>query len=198
MKIRNLQSLLVCPIILWRSSLTRDEWISGWRSWQASLLLSWCLAFTHHMWWCVFRCVRDPRIGLLRIRCWRRRGWICKTFPDIPCVSQMLGGPSLRLGIPIERLSIPPGTGWGGKNAGWLETWNCPLRTDSASLKSLESFIQVTSFCSSWTLALSSWKVSWCSINLLLEKFIECWALKSLQLFHLIEKWNYWVSTKWD
>ena len=32
-----------------------------------------------------------------------------KTFPDIPRVSQMLGGPSLRLGIPIERLSIPPG-----------------------------------------------------------------------------------------
>ena len=23
--------------------------------------------------------------------------------PDVPCVSQMLGGPSLRLGIPIER-----------------------------------------------------------------------------------------------
>ena len=34
-----------------------------------------------------------------------------KTFPDIPCVSQMLGGPSLRLGIPIERLCIPPGIG---------------------------------------------------------------------------------------
>ena len=34
-----------------------------------------------------------------------------KTFPDFPCVSQMLGGPSLRLGTPVERLSIPPGTG---------------------------------------------------------------------------------------
>ena len=29
-----------------------------------------------------------------------------KTFPDIPCVSQMLGGPALRLGTPKERLSI--------------------------------------------------------------------------------------------
>ena len=29
------------------------------------------------------------------------------------------------------------------------ETWDSPLRTDSASLKSLESFIQLTSFCSS-------------------------------------------------
>ena len=28
-----------------------------------------------------------------------------QTFHDIPCVSQMLGGPSLRLGIPEERLS---------------------------------------------------------------------------------------------
>ena len=34
-----------------------------------------------------------------------------KTFPDFPCVSQMLGGPPLRLGIPIERPSIPPGIG---------------------------------------------------------------------------------------
>ena len=34
-----------------------------------------------------------------------------KTFPDVPCVSQMLGGPLLRLGIPIERLSIPSGIG---------------------------------------------------------------------------------------
>ena len=56
-----------------------------------------------------------------------------RTFPDIPCVSQILGGLSLRLGIPRERLSIPPGSGKGGKNAGWLVTWDCPLRTDSAS-----------------------------------------------------------------
>ena len=33
MRIWNLQSLLVCSIIVWKSSLTRDEWISGWRSW---------------------------------------------------------------------------------------------------------------------------------------------------------------------
>ena len=36
MKIRNLKSLLVCSIILWKSSLTKDDWISGWRSWLAS------------------------------------------------------------------------------------------------------------------------------------------------------------------
>ena len=80
----------------------------------------------------------------------------------------MLGGPSLRLGIPIERLSIPPGTGWSGKNTGWLVTWECPLRTDSASWKSLESFIQLNSFCNSCILPVSSRIVSWSSTNFLL------------------------------
>ena len=41
-----------------------------------------------------------------------------KTFPDIPCVSHMSGGLSLRLGIPTERLSIPPGSRKGGNKAG--------------------------------------------------------------------------------
>ena len=78
MRTWNLQSMLVCSIIFWKSSLTRDDLISGWRSWLASLILNWCLAFTHHMWWCVFWYIRDPRIWLLRIRCWRGRRWICK------------------------------------------------------------------------------------------------------------------------
>ena len=34
-----------------------------------------------------------------------------KTFPDIPCVSQMLGGPSLQLGVTKESLNIPSGIG---------------------------------------------------------------------------------------
>ena len=99
----------------------------------------------------------------------------------------MLGGPFLRLGIPIERLSIPPGTGWGGKNAGWLVTWDCPLRTDSASLKSLESFIQLISFCNSCILPVSSRIVSRSSTNFSPRKCLECWALKSLQFFHFTE-----------
>ena len=78
MRIWNLQALLVCTMILWKSSLTKDDWISGWRSWLASLILNWCLSFTHHMWWCVFWYIRDPWVWLLRIRCWRRRRWICK------------------------------------------------------------------------------------------------------------------------
>ena len=90
-----------------------------------------------------------------------------KRFPMYH-VSQMLGGPSLRLGIPIERLSIPSGIGWGGKDTSWLVTWECPLRTDSASWKSLESFIQLISFCNSCVLPVSSRIVSWSSSNLLL------------------------------
>ena len=167
MKIWNLQSLLVCSIILWKISLTGDDWISGWRSWLASLN-RW-LVLTHHMWWCVFWKIRTPLIQLLRIRCWRRRFWICKNVSDFRCVSQMLGGPFLRLGIPRERLSIPPGSGWGGKDTGWLATWECPLRTDSASWKSLESFMQVISYCNSWILPVNSRIVSRSSINFLLE-----------------------------
>ena len=49
-----------------------------------------------------------------------------KTFPDFPCVPQILGGPSLRHGIPREGLSIPPGPRTSGKNAYWLVTWDCP------------------------------------------------------------------------
>ena len=33
------------------------------------------------------------------------------TFPEKPCVSQMLGGPSLRLGVTKECLNIPSGIG---------------------------------------------------------------------------------------
>ena len=78
MKIWDRQSLLVCSRILSKSSLTRDDWISGWRSCLASLILNWCLVLAHHMWWCVVWKIRNPWIQLLRIRCWRRRSWICK------------------------------------------------------------------------------------------------------------------------
>ena len=34
-----------------------------------------------------------------------------KTFPEIPCVSQMLGGPSLRLDDSKDCRNIPPSIG---------------------------------------------------------------------------------------
>ena len=157
MKVRNLQSMLVCPIILWRSSLTRDDWISGWRSWQASRIRGcvWVLTFTRYMRWYVFRYVRSPRIEPSWIRWWRRRRWIYKNVSRYTMCSPTICW-SLRLGNPRERLSIPPGSRKSGKNAGWLGTWDSPLRTDSASKKSLETFTQKTSFCSSWILDVNS------------------------------------------
>ena len=44
-----------------------------------------------------------------------------KTFPDVPCVSQIVGGPLLRLGIP-RGLSIPSGSWTGGKNTVGMST----------------------------------------------------------------------------
>ena len=62
-----------------------------------------------------------------------------KTFPDIPCVSQMSGGLSLRLSIHPGRLSIPLqdlNEVEKRRLTGNVELSNCPLRTDSESLKS--------------------------------------------------------------
>ena len=46
---------------------------------------------------------------------------------------------------PFLRLSIPPGTGWCGKDTGWLATWDSPLRTDSESSKN-SRIIHTTDF----------------------------------------------------
>ena len=110
-----------------------------------------------------------------------------KTFPDTPCVSQMLGGPSFRRGIPRELLSIPQGIGWSGNDTGRLVTWQFPLRTDSTSLKSLESFIQLTSFCTSWILAVSSVTVSRSSNHFLLE---------NVSNVHPWNRFNYSISLR--
>ena len=108
-KIRNLQLLLVCSIILWKSSLTRIEWISGWRSWLASRIQScvWCLAFTHYMRWCMFWHIRNPRIDPLRIRCWRRRRWIHKKrFPIYHACPKCLAAYRCGLAFPKNGLAF--------------------------------------------------------------------------------------------
>ena len=103
----------------------------------------------------------------------------------------MLGGPSLRLGIPIERLTIPPKIGWSGKDAGWLVTWECPLRTDSASWKSLESFIQLISCCNSCILPVSSRTVSRSSTNLfvVIVSKVEHWNLFNSSISLILFAW---------
>ena len=69
--------------------------------------------------------------------------------------------PSLRRGDTKEGLNNPSGIGWGGKDTGRLVTWEFPLRTDSVSWNSLESFKQFTWFCSSCTLPDNSKTVFW-------------------------------------
>ena len=80
MKIWDLQSLVVCPLILCRISLTGDDWIFGWRSGLASLIFNWCLILTlPRRWWVnLFWQMGTPWIQVLRIRSWRRSLWICK------------------------------------------------------------------------------------------------------------------------
>ena len=96
-KIRNLQSLLVCSIIFWRVSSTEDDWIFGWRSRLASqiLILFWSFTFLRcrHM-KRLLNC-RTPCIQFLRIRSWRRCKWICKNVSRFSmCPKCLAEGPT--------------------------------------------------------------------------------------------------------
>ena len=105
----------------------------------------------------------------------------------------MLGGPSLRRGDSKECLNIPPGIGWGGNDTGRLVTWEFPLRTDSASWKSLESFIQFTSFCSSCTLPDNAKIVFWSSISfrLAIVSKVELWNFRTSSISVRICWWSW-------
>ena len=56
-----------------------------------------------------------------------------KTFPDIPCASQMLGVPILRLGVAKECLNVLSSIGLNVNDTRRLVTWEFPLQPDSAS-----------------------------------------------------------------
>ena len=72
-----------------------------------------------------------------------------KTFPDIPDVSLIFGGSSVCRCDMKAGFNSPSNGGCLGNNPGGLVTCEFPLQIDSASRKSLESFMQFTSFCSS-------------------------------------------------
>ena len=68
-------------------------------------------------------------------------GFAKKTFPDFPCVSQMLGGPSLRLGDTKACLkTVLQVSHEVGMHTDRLVTCEFPLRTDSCILKILRIF----------------------------------------------------------
>ena len=117
MKIRNLQSLLVCPQFFENlPSLGSNELLADGPDWHlGSKIVS-------GVWRSLVTCDTLEIHGLNSCP----GGYsdeedtvgFAKTFPDIPCVSQISGGLSLRLGIHTERFSIPPGSRKGGSNAG--------------------------------------------------------------------------------
>ena len=114
-----------------------------------------------------------------------------KTFPDIPCVSQMLGGPSLRHGVTKECLNIPSGIGCAGNDTDRLVKWKLPLRIDSASWKSLKLFIQFTLFCNSCTLPESFKIVFWFSMSFRLATVskAELWNFRNSSISVRLRWW---------
>ena len=176
---------------LWKSSLLRVEWIFGWRSGLASLILNWCLI--------LILPAGDEWIGS---DTWELHGFnscgegaeeedaagFAKKFPDVPCVSEMLGGPFLRLSIPRERLSIPPGSRRGGENTGWLATWNSPLHSDSASLK-ISRIIHTINFVLQFLYLGSEFKDSVLIFDQSSSRrCIECWNLEIASILPSHEK----------
>ena len=151
MEIRNLQSLLVCSMILWRVFSTEDDWIFGWRSRLASQILILCSPFT------LFRWMNEAALLM-----WNSMDLIPadkvltnthldlqKRFPINYVCPKCLAALHCGSAFSSERLKIPPGTRWGGNGTGPLVTWEFPLRIEWASRKSFESFIHLSSSCNS-------------------------------------------------
>ena len=184
MKIRNLQSLLVCPIILWRVSSTEDDWIFGLTVRTGisdlGLVLVFSLFSAVDMW--IGSSIVFLHVGF--------NSWgygadeeVCgcaKTFPDIPdCIPDIWRPPQFCRCDMKAGFNSPSNGGCLGNNPGGLLTCGYPLQIDSASIKSLESFMKFTSFCSSWSLPDNSIIIFWSSMNF-------CWANSSK-----VEFWNY-------
>ena len=88
----------------------------------------------------------------------QKRFPMCHVCPK--CLAALLCGSASR-----KNVSTILQIGCGGNDTGRLVTWEFPLRTDSASWNSFESFMKFTSFCSSWSLPDNSMTVSWSSMN---------------------------------
>ena len=103
--------------------------------------------------------------------------------PDIPGVSRILGRPIVAARHSQRTTGHSTRNWMRWENIGWLVTWEFPLRTDSASWTSLESFIPLISLCNSWIFPVSSWIVSWSPTNL------------RLSIVSMVELWNFFNSS---
>ena len=172
---------------LWRISLTKDDWIFGWRSGLASLILNCCLALTPpRLWWVnLFWKMKTPWIQLLRINCWRRRIWFCKNVSRFSmCVpnawrpfsaarhSQRTAQHSTRNWMRCERHRLSGNVGM--STAYWF------------SILKISRIVHTIDFI---LLHLASEFKDSISIfhQLSPRNCLQCWALKSLQFFHITE-----------
>ena len=185
MKIWNLQSLLVCPIILCRVSSTEDDWIFGWRS-RLILILCSSLSLVHCGWMERLLDRWTALIQFLRTTCWWWRIWIGKNVSRFTMwCPKCLAAHRCGSGFPENGLAFPSGIGWGGNDTGRLVTWEFRLQIDSASLHSSESLIPFISFCNSCIGPESSKTVFWSSTDLrrAIVSKVELWNFFNLP-FH--------------
>ena len=100
---------------------------------------------------------------------------IYRMYPKYLAAHQCVAAIRMKASIILQK------AGCLGNDTGRLVTWEFPLRTDSASWKSLESFIQFTSFCNSCTLPDNSKIVFWSSMSfrLAIVSKVELWNFRN-------------------
>ena len=199
-EIRNLQSLLVCPIFLKESPPLKMTEFFGSQSRLSSLILILFLSFTFlHCGWMERLLDRwTPQIQFLRIKCWWWRTWICKNVSrKTMCVPNAWR--PFSAARHSKSMSKHAFRNW----MKWEWHWSTgsvkifPLRLDSAPWNSYESHILFISFCYSCIPPESSKIVSWSSTNLLLAivSKVELWNFLnssiSVRLF-----WWAWRNSK--
>ena len=143
-------------------SLTEDDWFSGWRSWLASLILNWCLTFTHHMCDVCSDIFADKVLKktLLDLQ---------KRFPMYHVCPKCLAARFCGSAFPENGWAFHQNLDEVGKNTGWLAgTVGYSTACWFSIFKISRIIIQLISFCNSCILPVSSRIVSRSSTNFLL------------------------------
>ena len=98
-----------------------------------------------------------------------------------------------------------PRIGWGGKDTGWLATWEFSLRIDSASLKSFESFTQLISFCKPCILPVTNLRLAivskvelWNFFNSAISLRLSLWVSRNSQFCCNNRSWRSCWSRRWS
>ena len=138
------------------------------------VILNWCLILILLCRWWVnwFWYAGTPWIQFLRIRCCRRHDWTCKNVSRCTMrVPNMLGGPFLRLGIPVERLG----------NMGMFTAYWFSILKISWINHTITLILQFLYLACKFKNSISIFD------QFSRRKCIECRTLKALRFFHLTE-----------